>query len=104
MSLYGKSDAAILVELGQRLKDLRLSQNLSQQSLADITGLSRKTISETEQGEVNISLMTLIQLLRGLNSLDSFNQFLPKQELSPLQIAKLQGKKRQRASRKRSQG
>ncbi len=97
MNFYGLSDKAILREIGRRLKRKRLDQNLTQQSLAEIAGLNRSTISEAENG-VSVSTQTLIQILRGLHVLDQIDAFLPDPGLSPLQLAKLKGKERQRAS------
>jgi putative transcriptional regulator len=97
VNFYGLSDKAILKEIGRRLKRKRLDQNLTQKSLAGRTGLNRSTISEAENG-VSVSLQTLIQILRGLHVLDQIDAFLPDPGLSPLQLAKLKGRERQRAS------
>ncbi|MEM1299671.1 MAG: helix-turn-helix transcriptional regulator [Pseudomonadota bacterium] len=37
-------------ELGNRLKDVRTARGLTQQSLADLVGVSRKTINTVERG------------------------------------------------------
>lgn len=97
MNYYGLSDKAILKEIGRRLKRKRLEQNMTQQSLAHIAGLNRATISEAENG-ISFSMQTLIQILRALHALDQIDAFLPDPGLSPLQLAKLKGKERQRAS------
>ena len=95
------SDNAILREIGDRLKNKRLSRNFSQQRLAENSGLNRTTVRDIEKGS-NSSLLTLIQVLRGLNSLEEFDSFLPEPGVSPLQLAKMKGKQRRRASRRRS--
>ncbi|MFC1478884.1 helix-turn-helix transcriptional regulator, partial [Candidatus Margulisiibacteriota bacterium] len=64
MSIYGMSDKAILREIGQRLRHKRLAKNLTQQSLADVVGLNRMTISEIENGNIACNMITLIQVLR----------------------------------------
>jgi len=99
MNLHGMSDRAILKETGRRLKRRRLELNLSQQSIADRAGLNRSTVSEIERG-APASLLTLVQLLRALDSLDDLNAMLPDPGPSPLQLARLKGKQRRRASRK----
>jgi transcriptional regulator with XRE-family HTH domain len=91
------SDNAILREIGDRLKSKRLSRNLSQQRLAENSGLNRTTVRDIEKGN-NSSLLTLIQLLRGLHSPEEFDSFLPEPGVSPLQLAKMKGKQRRRAS------
>jgi transcriptional regulator with XRE-family HTH domain len=105
MNLYGMSDRAVLREIGHRLKRKRLSKNLSQQKLAELAGLNRTTISDIETGK-GPSLLTLVQVLRGLNSLEEMDSFMPEPGISPLQLARMKGKQRQRAStpRKNQQG
>ncbi len=97
MSVYGMSDKAILREIGQRLKKVRLRQNLTQEMLADRAGVNRTTISEMERGNP-FGVLTLIQILRALRSLESMDAFLPDPGISPLQLAKMRGRERQRAS------
>jgi len=99
MSFYGMSDKAILRDIGQRLKKKRLRQNLTQEMLADRAGVNRTTISEIERGNP-FGVLTLIQVLRALRSLESMDAFLPDPGISPLQLAKMRGKERQRASSK----
>jgi transcriptional regulator with XRE-family HTH domain len=100
MSIYALSDLAVLRELGQRLRRRRLDQNLSQEDLAERTGLNRTTISGLERGDP-ATLLTFIQILRGLEALDELDAFLPDPGPSPLALAKLEGHRRQRASRPR---
>lgn len=97
MGIYGMSDLAILREIGHRLKRKRLEKNLSQQRLADLAGLNRTTVGEAERG-TPFGVLTLIQMLRALNALEELDSFLPDPGVSPLQLAKLKGKERQRAS------
>ncbi len=92
------SDRAVLREIGRRLKRKRLDKNLTQQTLADMAGLSRTTISDLERG-APAGLLTVIQILRGLGGLEELDAFLPDPGLSPLQLARLKGRQRQRASR-----
>lgn len=98
MSLYGMSDKAILREIGRRLRRTRLEKNLSQQRLAELSGLNRTTISAAER-KAAIGVQTLVQILRALDALDGLDAFLPDPGLSPLQLAEMKGKQRQRASR-----
>lgn len=97
MNFQQMGDAAILKEIGERLKQARLEQNMTQSTLSDLTGVSRRTIQKTEEGDVS-TLKTLIALLRGLGLLDQLNLLLPEAPLSPIQLAKLRGKVRRRAS------
>lgn len=91
------NDAAVLREIGHRLRRERLNSDLSQAELAGRVGLARKTIQNAEDGR-NCSLETMIRMLRGLGRLDQLDAFLPDPGPSPVQLAKLKGKERQRAS------
>jgi len=97
MMLEKISPAAIAEELGNRLKQARLNADLTQAELALRTGLNRRTILNAEKG--NVQLKNLAAILVSLDMADQLNLFLPVQEISPLQLAKLKGKKRQRASK-----
>jgi len=97
MNFYGMSDKAILRELGRRVKQRRLAKNLTQESLAKMAGLNRMTVVKLEQGKTS-TLLTFIQVLHALGSLDGLESFLPELGPSPLQVAKMKGKERSRAS------
>lgn len=103
MKMYGMSDRAILRELGRRLQRRRLDLNLSQQQLADRAGINRTTVSQLERG-VPATLLTLVQVLRALDALETLDGLLPDPGPSPLELARARGKQRRRAtgSRKRS--
>ena len=97
MNLFGMSDKAIIKEIGRRVKRKRLERNLTQQEIADIAGISRPTVSDLERGNP-FEILTLIQVLRALDALVEIDLFLPDPGISPLQLARLRGKERQRAS------
>jgi len=99
MDLYAATDKRIEEELGHRIKALRLRKNITQQALANTTMLSLNTIKSLESGKGKLS--SLIAVLRQLNALDHLNNFIPEVSISPLQLLKLRGKKRERASGKR---
>jgi putative transcriptional regulator len=99
MDYYSLSDSAIEQEIGARLKALRLRRNVTQQALADATGLSVTAIKGIESGGGRIA--TLIAVLRQLAALDQLEQFIPEISVSPLQLARRKGKPSERASRRR---
>jgi putative transcriptional regulator len=92
--------AALAEEIGERLKQARLNRDLTQFEVAELAGVARKTVLNAEKGKVPLVIM--IAILMALDLTEQIDLFLPKQEISPLQLAKLQGKKRQRASGQRS--
>ena len=100
MNLNTMSPAAISLELGQRLKRARLNTDITQAELAKRTGLNRRTILNAEKGKVQLE--NLIAILAALDLINQLNTFLPDQQLSPLQLAKLKGRERKRASGKSS--
>ena len=92
------SDKAILSQLGAQLKQMRLNKNITQQQMSKMAGLSRSAISAMEN-DGNGTMISFIQMLRALEKLEILNSFITEAPISPIQIAKLQGKQRQRASR-----
>ncbi|PWC10940.1 transcriptional regulator [Brenneria roseae subsp. americana] len=97
--MTNKSPAAIAEELGERLKQARLNSNLTQSEVADLAGLSRKAVLNAEKGKVQLE--ALIAIMAALNLTEQLDKFLPPQDISPIQLARLQGKQRQRASGQR---
>jgi transcriptional regulator with XRE-family HTH domain len=94
---YSMSNEAILRLLGTQIRQMRLNKNLSQTKLGKSAGLSRSTISDIEsKGTGTIS--SFIQILRVLEKIEFLNQFITEAPVSPIQIAKLRGKARKRAS------
>ena len=91
---------ALAEKIGERLKQARLNRDFTQSEVAALSGVARKTVLNAEKGKVQLTIMIAIMMALGLT--DQIDLFLPKQEFSPLQLAKLQGKKRQRASGQRS--
>ena len=97
MSIAELSDKAVIALIGERIQKERLNQNLTQLALADRAGITDRTVRSMENGEKS-TVETLIRVLRALGRLGAIDAFLPEPGLSPLQLAKLQGRTRQRAS------
>ena len=94
---YEINDKTVLINLGMQLKQMRLNKNITQHELSKRTGLSRRVISDIENG-ANGTLNSFIRILRALEKLEILNNFIEEAPVSPIQIAKLRGKARQRAS------
>lgn len=78
------TDREILEALGERLRALRKSRDLTQQEAAERAGLARSTVSEAERGE-NPTLQTVIRLLRVYGRLAALDDFIPAPEVSPME-------------------
>ncbi len=90
------SDTALIKTIGSFIKHHRLLQNKTQTQLAEDSGIARSTLALFENGK-NTSLIVFIQLLRALSLLQMLQEFKVKQEISPLQLAKMEQAKRKRA-------
>ena len=98
INLNSLTDNAIVEQLGNFIKQHRLEQNKSQAQLADEAGVSRITLVQLEKGK-HVNIMTFVALLRALGVLYALDSFIVQPQLSPLQLAELDEKKRQRASK-----
>jgi len=98
--IFSNSDDAILRNLGAQLKQIRLNKNLTQKELNEMSGLSRSAISDLENNG-NGSMRSFVRILRTLEKLEILNHFITDVPISPVQVAKMRGKIRKRASGKR---
>lgn len=94
------SNGAILKILGDRLKQERLNQNLTQESLAERAGISVSLIKSVEGGR-GCSLSNFVKILRSLSKLDNLDLFLPEPGISPIELARLSGRERKEATGRR---
>ena len=97
MNIDAMSDTAVLAEIGRRMQVSRLNLNLSQVQVAGKAGVSRRALQNLEGGRA-CTLTLLVRVLRALEGLDALDAFLPEPGLSPIQLAKLKGRERQRAA------
>jgi len=88
-----------LNEIGERLKRHRLNRNLTQKEVAERAGIGLASVARLEDGKGS-TLVNFIRVLTALDALDSLDTFLPMPSISPIQLAKLHGKERQKASKK----
>lgn len=90
------SSAAIAAELGRRLNELRLAQDLTQQQLAERAGVSRRTIVKAAN-DGSISLDSFIRIMQALGLTGHLAALLPDPAVRPLEQVQL-GRRRRRAS------
>lgn len=92
------SNPAILERIGYRIKEMRVRQNITQEELANASGVSTLTVANIEKGK-SVSLLLFISILRSLGLLENLEQLIPEIKISPIVLKKLQGKKRYRVRR-----
>jgi putative transcriptional regulator len=97
MNLEIMSNKAILGELGGRLQRERLNRDMTQADLALKAGVSLRSLQYLEAGRP-CSLASLIRIIRALGNLAALDAFFPEPGLSPVQLARMKGQERQRAS------
>ena len=101
MDFSSMNDKAILEELGVRIQHRRLSMNISQTELTRKAGIARKVIQNIESGRGS-TLKGFVRTLRALGLTTELELLVPEPGPSPLELAKLKGRERLRASGRRA--
>ena len=71
-----ENEKAILIELGQRIKQHRISLDITQAELAEKCGISPSTETRIENGD-DSKISNYIKILFGLNLLDNLDILIP---------------------------
>ncbi|MDE7377335.1 MAG: helix-turn-helix domain-containing protein [Paraprevotella sp.] len=99
--IYMLADTMIQQRIGDKLKSIRLKQNITQQSLAESADVSLSTVKKMENGTIR-SFGSLLRVLRILGRLDVFLPLVEEEQLSPNEYYNLvytaQKKTRKRAA------
>lgn len=93
--------SVVLKEIGERVAENRLQQNITQDDLAQKAGVAVRTLRRLEAGSGG-SLETLVRLLQGLDQADSLDLVLPRVHISPMQAIKASSKAGKDMSRVRA--
>lgn len=64
---YQRDDFAI-IQIGKRIKKLRVSQGISQSQLAFECGIRINQIGRIERGEINTSISSIFAIAKALNT------------------------------------
>jgi len=97
--LQFKSPAELQVELGRRLRQLRLHRNIDQRTLAEKAGIALTALQNLEAGHGS-SVQTLLRTLKALNYLEGIEMLAPEPTVNPLALLRTT-KPRQRVGRSR---
>ncbi|MEQ9187062.1 MAG: helix-turn-helix domain-containing protein [Cryomorphaceae bacterium] len=97
IELKRMTDDMLIKSIGEFVRAARLDKNMTQANLGERAGVHRTTIRDLELGKRS-TLLTLIQVLRSLDELHVLKNFKVSNEPSPLELAKLERKRRKRAS------
>jgi len=91
-------------DLGHRMRQLRLSRNLDQRTVAEKAGVSLRALSKLENGHGS-TLETLLRVLRALDYVKGIEMLAPEPTINPLALLKTsKSPQRVRRPRKPSQG
>lgn len=97
------NEKEILSKIGNKIKQYRLSLNLTQFDVASRCRLSTRTISRIENGE-DVKVSVLVKIINGLNLGDNFDMLIPQAGLNYKAIYEnRRSPKRARVNRKTSQ-
>ena len=77
-------DSTICKRIGERLKSLRLRENITQEDLAKSAVLSVSTIKSIEKGEIK-SFDSFLRIMRTLGKLSVLQELVDEEEMTPLE-------------------
>ncbi|MEE1314465.1 MAG: helix-turn-helix transcriptional regulator [Faecalimonas sp.] len=100
MRIFGKeNNEIILKEMGIRIKDIRIANEMTQKELAMRAGIAPRTVERIENGE-NVKVENILHILRAMNLLQNLENLVPEQNLRPTDLHDCR-KKRVRATSRR---
>jgi transcriptional regulator with XRE-family HTH domain len=73
----------LIALIGERLREERLRQNLTQETVADKAGVSVRAIRSLEAG-AGAQLTTFVRALKALGAESALHALLPASEISPM--------------------
>jgi len=101
--LESKSDPELLLDLGRRLRAHRIQQELTVEEVAGLAGVTPLTVLKAERGS-NVTLRTLLRILRALGMIDQVATWIPEPPASPLALLDATRARPRQRVRKRRDG
>ena len=99
---YSLTENQILEELGERIRAIRLNQNLTQKQVSELVGKGPDEISRIESGKP-MTMKSFLRILRALNQLENIEKAIQAPRVSPMKLFEAEEKKRKRASKSRKE-
>lgn len=93
------NDAVVLTQLGRGLAAQRIRLGLTQAELAKQAGIGKRTVERIEAGN-SCQTSVLVRVLRILQLEKELIGIIPKAAPSPMELLRMKGKERKRASSK----
>lgn len=90
---YFATDRVLMERIGETIRRYRIGAQMTQKQLAQQAAVSLSSVASLEKGG-NCSLLTIIQVLRTLRSLNLLEPFFREEELSPIAYAEAMKKQR----------
>ena len=85
--IYAKTNPELIMELGSRFKEYRLTCRMTQKQVAEQAGVSLFTIKAFESGRAyNITIGSFLAMLRAINYLEEIEKLLPEIPPTPEMI------------------
>ncbi len=84
-NLIDRSPEDLATHLGERLRDLRLAQAYTQQSLADKAGIGLRPLKDLEAGRGS-RVLTLVKVLKALGAEYGIELLAPRPSISPIDM------------------
>jgi len=100
IDFYLSTSRQLEMALCKRIENIRLSRNITQQMLANESGISERTLRRLETGK-GVSLDTFIRVLMALNLQGRLVELLPDQEIRPMERIEKNKTERKRARPKK---
>jgi transcriptional regulator with XRE-family HTH domain len=92
-----KSQEELLLKLGGKIKRMRLDCNWTREELGKRSGIAYSTLRRLESTG-NASMSDYLKVLRALAALDELADLIKPPPVSPYELIRLGGKRRERAS------
>ena len=86
------SNPAVLMRIGQRIKETRIRQHITQEELATASGVSPLTVANDREGQIGIDCCCSSAYSARSACWRTWSNWYRKYRVSPIELKKLQGR------------